>query len=87
MGLDFYGQKSYALEEKEINMRFLTETKAADYIGIPRLTLKAMRRKGEKDGSFPLPYYRIGVRPMYMLSDLEQYLESVKTDSYQPKKR
>ena len=68
-------------------MKLLNEMKTADMLGIARLTLKAMRRKGEKDGSFPLPYYRIGVRPMYMLSDIEQYLESVKTDSYQPKKR
>ena len=66
-------------------MKLLNEMKTADMLGIARLTLKAMRRKGEKDGSFPLPYYRIGVRPMYMLSDIEEYLEKVKTPAHAKK--
>jgi len=70
-------------------MRFMTEAKTADYIGIPRLTLKAMRRKGAIDGSFPIPYYRIGVRPMYLVEEVDKFLENARMDAYQkeePKK-
>ena len=57
---------------------FMKEEEAADYLNINRFTFRSWRKKGEKTGRFPITYYRVGMRPMYMKKDLDEFIESVK---------
>jgi len=53
----------------------LREKDAAIYLGLNRVTLRAMRLRGEKAGRAPIPYYRIGVVVYYDRKDLDFYIE------------
>ena len=48
----------------------LDEKRLAEQIGISRSMIKKMRREG-----WGLPYVRVGSRIVYMLRDVELYLE------------
>jgi hypothetical protein len=63
---------------KEENMPKIKEKAAAEYLGIPRTTLRTMRIVGEKRGKVPIPFYRFGVAAYYDKADLDAYLERSK---------
>ncbi len=56
----------------------LERSAAAAYLGLRPRTLaiwasRTYRRK--KDGKTPVPFYKVGSRVFYLLSDLDDYLE------------
>jgi predicted DNA-binding transcriptional regulator AlpA len=59
----------------EIVQRALTESEAATYLGVSRITLRQGRSEGRRNSRMPPPpYVRLGRRIVYLLTDLDTYL-------------
>ncbi len=55
--------------------RTLTESEAATYLGISRITLRQGRCDGRKANRMPPPpYLKVGRKILYLKSDLDDYL-------------
>ena len=59
----------------------IKEKEAAEYLGLPRTTLRTMRINGCKRGNLSIPHYRIGVLTYYDIADLDAYLASCRIDT------
>ena len=59
----------------------IREKDAATYLGIRRVTLRAMRVRGEKTGRVPIPFYRMGLLAYYDKADLDEYLRKTRVEA------
>lgn len=62
--------------------RALTETEAAEFLGVSKMTLRTARSLGTRPNRVPPPpYFKIGPRCVrYSLADLHAYRESFRVD-------
>ena len=59
-----------------ITPRALSESEAATYLGISKITLRQGRCEGKRDNRMPPPpYVKIGRKILYLRDDLDRWLE------------
>lgn len=60
----------------------LTETEAAEFLGVAKATLRILRSVGTRENRMPpVPYYKYGPRCVrYSLADLRKYRENFRVD-------
>lgn len=59
----------------------IKEKQAAEYLGLPRTTLRTLRVNGLKRGTLAIPFYKIGVATYYDVSDLDAYLAACRVEA------
>lgn len=62
--------------------KMLREKEAAEMMGIGYFKLLRWRQKGVPNGTFPIPFARIGATIFYKEEDIKKFIESV---TYRPK--
>lgn len=64
-----------------IENRGMSESQAASYLGIPQNTLRQGRCNGQQPGRMPPPpYVKLGKRIIYLIDDLDTYLEKFRVE-------
>lgn len=64
------------MDVRSITPRALSESEAATYLGISKITLRQGRCEGKRDNRMPPPpYVKIGRKILYLRDDLDRWLE------------
>ena len=64
------------LSESAITPRGMSESEAAIYIGVARISLRQGRCEGRRENRMPPPpYIKLGRKILYLRDDLDRWLE------------
>jgi predicted DNA-binding transcriptional regulator AlpA len=68
-----------------ITKRGLSETQAAEYIGLSRSTLRQGRMDGDREGRCPTPpFVRLGRKIIYLREELDCWLDQHRVSPMSP---